>query len=115
MGESMHTLLGKASSRIWMALFTIPELLSSAWGRNAFSTFMPAATSTKTSVASHGDHDKEVPSAPELPPDAKPAVSLVLEPGSLLVFSDDAFIHHRHGINAVDSDEITPQVKNAKD
>merc|ERR1712100_951805 len=33
------------------------------------------------------DHDKEVPKAPELPSDIEPAVSLVLEPGSLLIFS----------------------------
>eukprot|EP00931_Biecheleriopsis_adriatica_P122638 TRINITY_DN97640_c0_g1_i1.p1 TRINITY_DN97640_c0_g1~~TRINITY_DN97640_c0_g1_i1.p1 ORF type:complete len:398 (+),score=51.96 TRINITY_DN97640_c0_g1_i1:51-1244(+) len=61
------------------------------------------------------DRDKEVPSAPELPPGTEPALSLLLEPGSLLVFSGDAFVHHRHGIKAVEEDEIGPQVKNAKD
>jgi len=59
--------------------------------------------------------DKEVPSAPELPPGTEPSLSLLLEPGSLLVFSSEAFINHRHGINAVDSDEISPKVRNAKD
>jgi len=61
------------------------------------------------------DRDKEVPSAPELPPNTKPALSILLEPGSLLVFSGDAFVYHRHGIQSVEEDEITAQVKNAKD
>eukprot|EP00929_Paragymnodinium_shiwhaense_P108500 TRINITY_DN74818_c0_g1_i1.p1 TRINITY_DN74818_c0_g1~~TRINITY_DN74818_c0_g1_i1.p1 ORF type:complete len:402 (+),score=64.70 TRINITY_DN74818_c0_g1_i1:112-1317(+) len=61
------------------------------------------------------DRDKEVPAAPELPPGTKPAFSLFLEPGSLLVFSGDAFIHHRHGINSVECDEIHDRVKNAGD
>lgn len=61
------------------------------------------------------DRDKEVPAAPDLPPNTQPALSLMLEPGSLLVFGGDAFIHHRHGIAAETEDEIGPQVKNAKD
>lgn len=61
------------------------------------------------------DRDKEVPAGPDMPPALKPSMSLLLEPGSLLVFSGDAFIHHRHGISAVESDEIGPQVRNAKD
>lgn len=61
------------------------------------------------------DRDKEVPSGTEMPPGTKPAMSLLLEPGSLLIFSGDGFIHNRHGINSVECDEITPQVRNAKD
>uniref|UniRef100_A0A6U8TU10 Fe2OG dioxygenase domain-containing protein n=1 Tax=Zooxanthella nutricula TaxID=1333877 RepID=A0A6U8TU10_9DINO len=61
------------------------------------------------------DLDKEVPASPELPPGTKPALSILLEPGSLLIFSGDAFIYHRHGIKACEEDEITRQVKNAKD
>eukprot|EP00933_Yihiella_yeosuensis_P075470 TRINITY_DN84893_c0_g1_i1.p1 TRINITY_DN84893_c0_g1~~TRINITY_DN84893_c0_g1_i1.p1 ORF type:complete len:404 (+),score=44.47 TRINITY_DN84893_c0_g1_i1:94-1305(+) len=61
------------------------------------------------------DREKEVPSAPELPPGTKPALSILLEPGSLLVFSGDAFIHHRHGILQTEEDDIGPQVRNAKD
>lgn len=61
------------------------------------------------------DRDKEVPAGPDLPAGTKPSMSLLLEPGSLLVLSGDAFIQHRHGINAVECDEITPQVRNAKD
>jgi len=61
------------------------------------------------------DRDREVPSAPEMPPGTKPAVSLLLEPGSLLIFGSDAFVHHRHGIDAVEADDITPEVKNAKE
>lgn len=42
----------------------------------------------------------------------RPLCSVVLEPRSLLVFSHDAFWHHRHGIEAVQSEEITPMVCN---
>mmetsp|Transcript_83916 Transcript_83916/g.250388 ORF Transcript_83916/g.250388 Transcript_83916/m.250388 type:complete len:400 (+) Transcript_83916:162-1361(+) len=61
------------------------------------------------------DRDREVPAAPELPPGTKPALSILLEPGSLLVFSGDAFIHHRHGIAACEEDEIGPHIRNARD
>lgn len=61
------------------------------------------------------DRDKEVPSGPELPPGVRPKISIMLEPGSLLIMSGDAFTRHRHGIQAVEEDEITPMVKNAKD
>ncbi|OLQ11640.1 Alpha-ketoglutarate-dependent dioxygenase alkB-like 6 [Symbiodinium microadriaticum] len=61
------------------------------------------------------DRDKEVPSSPELPAGTRPQLSLLLEPGSLLVFSGDAFVRHRHGIKAVEEDEISKEVKNAKD
>jgi len=61
------------------------------------------------------DRDTEVPAAPELPPGTRPKLSILLEPGSLLVFSGDAFVHHRHGIAPVEEDEITSQVRNAKD
>lgn len=60
------------------------------------------------------DKDKDVPLAPELPPGTKPAFSLLLAPGSLLVFSGDAFVHHRHGVLATERDEIGPHVRNAK-
>merc|ERR1712061_20801 len=61
------------------------------------------------------DHKKEVPAAPEIPPGTKPALSLLLEPGSMLIFGGDAFVKCRHGINATEEDEITPEVKNAKE
>lgn len=61
------------------------------------------------------DLEKEVPKGPDMPPDAKPAFSVILQPGSLLVFSGDAYIKHRHGIVASDGDEIGPHVRNAKD
>mmetsp|Transcript_54288 Transcript_54288/g.174054 ORF Transcript_54288/g.174054 Transcript_54288/m.174054 type:complete len:399 (+) Transcript_54288:65-1261(+) len=61
------------------------------------------------------DRDREVPAAPELPQGTKPMLSILLEPGSLLIFSGDAFIHHRHGIAASEEDEIGPHVRNAKD
>lgn len=61
------------------------------------------------------DRDREVPAAPDLPRHMKPALSILLEPGSLLVFSGDAFVRHRHGILATEEDEIGPQVRNAKD
>lgn len=41
------------------------------------------------------DRDKEVPSSPQMPPGTKPQLSLLLEPGSLLVLSGDAFTYHR--------------------
>jgi len=43
---------------------------------------------------------------------AGPEVSVLLEPRSLLVFGQDAFWHHRHGIEAVPSDIITDKVCN---
>ncbi|CAE7320961.1 Alkbh6, partial [Symbiodinium necroappetens] len=55
------------------------------------------------------DRDKEVPSSPELPAGTRPQLSLLLEPGSLLVFSGDAFVRHRHGIKAVEEDEISKE------
>lgn len=60
------------------------------------------------------DPKNDVPLHTEMPTGTKPSLSLILEPGSLIVFSGDAFIHHRHGINAVESDTITEEVKNAK-
>eukprot|EP00928_Gymnodinium_smaydae_P040571 TRINITY_DN27501_c0_g1_i1.p1 TRINITY_DN27501_c0_g1~~TRINITY_DN27501_c0_g1_i1.p1 ORF type:complete len:398 (+),score=26.92 TRINITY_DN27501_c0_g1_i1:85-1278(+) len=68
---------------------------------------------TKRSFA--WDREHEVPSSPALAPGAKPAMSLVLEPGSLLVFSGDAFVHHRHGIEATEFDEISENVRNARE
>jgi len=41
-----------------------------------------------------------------------PQVSVLLEPRSLLVFSHDAFWHHRHGIDAVSNDKVTSKVCN---
>lgn len=61
------------------------------------------------------DHDLEVPAMPKLPPGTKPKMSILLEPGSLLIISGQAFIDHPHGIQAVEEDEIGPQLKNAKD
>lgn len=60
------------------------------------------------------DHARDVPALPEMPPGTKPVLSLVLEPGSLLVFSGDAFTCHRHGITATEEDEISPLVHNSK-
>lgn len=76
--------------------------------------FYPRGESQDDGVVPKWDKHKEVPAFPDLPPGTKPALSLVLQPGSLLVFSGDAFVHHRHGIKAADADEITPQVRNAK-
>jgi len=59
------------------------------------------------------DRDRDVPALPDLPPGTKPALSLLLEPGSLF-FSGDAFVCHRHGIAATDEDTIGPQVCNSK-
>lgn len=42
----------------------------------------------------------------------EPEVSVLLEPRSLLVFSHDAFWHHRHGIMAVEEDVVTDRVAN---
>jgi alkylated DNA repair protein alkB family protein 6 len=61
------------------------------------------------------DRDKEVPAGPDMPVGCKPKLSILLEPGSLLIFSGNAFINHRHGIQAVEEDEIGPHVRNAKD
>jgi len=41
-----------------------------------------------------------------------PLLSVILEPRSLLVFGQDAFWHHRHGISAVATDVITDKVCN---
>lgn len=41
-----------------------------------------------------------------------PQLSLLLEPRSLLVFSEDAFWHHRHGIAAVASETLDASVAN---
>ena len=60
------------------------------------------------------DKDKDVPASAAMPPGTKPVLSLLLEPGSLLVFSGDAFIRHRHGIEATEEDEIGTQVNNRK-
>lgn len=60
------------------------------------------------------DSKRDVPALPDLPPGTKPALSILLEPGSLLVFSADAFICHRHGIAPVEKDEIGPKVQNCK-
>mmetsp|Transcript_118835 Transcript_118835/g.371542 ORF Transcript_118835/g.371542 Transcript_118835/m.371542 type:complete len:404 (+) Transcript_118835:170-1381(+) len=42
----------------------------------------------------------------------RPLLSLVLEPRSLLIFSDATFWHHRHGIAAVTSENVAPEVCN---
>lgn len=61
------------------------------------------------------DRDREVPGGPPVPKGVKPALSILLEPGSLLIFSGDAFIQSRHGIAATEEDEIGPSCCNAKD
>jgi len=45
---------------------------------------------------------------------ASPELSVYLKPRSLLVFSHDAFWHHRHGIDAVSKDVVTDKVVNAE-
>jgi len=72
-----------------------------------------AVEEEQRSFAWDGEH--EVPAMPAMPPGTKPVMSILLEPGSLLIFSGDAFVHHPHGIQAVEEDEIGSQVKNAKD
>mmetsp|Transcript_64684 Transcript_64684/g.104602 ORF Transcript_64684/g.104602 Transcript_64684/m.104602 type:complete len:163 (+) Transcript_64684:1-489(+) len=42
----------------------------------------------------------------------EPQVRMLLEPRSLLIFSHDAFWHHRHGIPNVDTDVITKDITN---
>jgi alkylated DNA repair protein alkB family protein 6 len=42
----------------------------------------------------------------------EPAMSLVLEPRSLLVFTHDAFWHHRHGIEGCTTEEVTSKIDN---
>lgn len=44
--------------------------------------------------------------------ESKPHLSVLVEPRSLLVFSDDAFWHHRHGISAVSSELVTKDTCN---
>jgi len=56
------------------------------------------------------NQEKDVPGGHQV--GDKPLASVVLEPRSLLIFSQDAFWHHRHGISAVASDEITDAVCN---
>merc|ERR1712098_841269 len=41
-----------------------------------------------------------------------PQMSILLEPRSLLIFGQDAFWHHRHGIDSVVRDHITNKVCN---
>lgn len=43
---------------------------------------------------------------------SRPQLSVFLEPRSLLVFSHDAFWHHRHGIDDVASETITENIAN---
>jgi len=43
-----------------------------------------------------------------------PQVSVHLEPRSLVIFSADAFWHHRHGIDAVKQDTIHSNVANVE-
>jgi len=45
---------------------------------------------------------------------ARPEMSVYLQPRSLLVFSQDAFWHHRHGIDASIKDTVTDNVVNAE-
>lgn len=42
----------------------------------------------------------------------QPLMSVFLERGSLLVFGQDCFWHHRHGIRPVPEDTVTPKVVN---
>jgi alkylated DNA repair protein alkB family protein 6 len=42
----------------------------------------------------------------------EPLVSVLLEPRSLLIFGEDAFWHHRHGLEATATDTVTSKVAN---
>lgn len=59
------------------------------------------------------DHDKEVPKSPEISTGMKPEMSVLLEPGSLIIFSHDAFTRCRHGIRALEEDVVHDRVSNA--
>lgn len=83
-------------------------------GSHCVFDFYPSSALDKSSDPLKWDSKHEVPAGPDLPPGTEPALSLILEPGSLLVFSAETFIHSRHGIAAVEEDEITPRVRNAK-
>jgi alkylated DNA repair protein alkB family protein 6 len=84
-------------------------------GTSCIFDFYPREDDAEEKRSFNWDQDQEVPSGPKMPRDTKPATSLFVEPGSLLIFSGDAFIYHRHGIRDVEADEITPEVRNAKD
>jgi len=84
-------------------------------GSHCVFDFYPRVDDDEETRGFSWDKDKEVPAAPELPRGTKPQMSLLLEPGSLVIFSGDAFIHHRHGISATEEDEIGPHVRNAKE
>lgn len=92
-----------------------PRAATVSLGSHCIFDFYPRETSNEEDRVFSWDRDKEVPSAPDLPPGTEPKLSVLLEPGSLLLFSGDGFVHHRHGIHAVEEDEIGPQVANAKD
>lgn len=77
--------------------------------------FWPRLSEQDASSGFKWDYQKEVPSSPEIAPDERPQVSVFLEPGSLVVFRADAFTVNRHGIRAVEEDEIGPEVANSKD
>lgn len=76
--------------------------------------FFPRLAVDDDSKRLQWDREKDVPALPDMPPGTKPAVSLLLEPGSLLVFSADAFTAHRHGVEAKEEDVIGPHVSNSK-
>lgn len=58
------------------------------------------------------DRERDVPGGSLHVAGTQPLASFVLEPRSLLIFGDDAFWHHRHGIADVASDELTESVSN---
>jgi len=57
------------------------------------------------------DRDNDVPGGHDR--SSEPLMSVYLQPRSLLVFGQDAFWHHRHGIAAVARDTVTDKVVNA--
>lgn len=59
------------------------------------------------------DHDREVPKSPEIAASTKPEMSVLLEPGSLIIFAHDAFTSCRHGIRDLEEDVIDDRVCNA--
>lgn len=92
-----------------------PRATTISLGSHCVFDFYPRCPQEEEQRSFSWDAEREVPSLPEMPPGIKPMMSILLEPGSLLIFSGDAFVHHPHGIRAVEEDEIGPEVKNAKD
>lgn len=84
-----------------------PKVAILSLGSPCIFSFYPR---TGTEDCMKWDPEHDVPGGHSFGDD--PHTSVLLEPRSLLVFSHDAFWHHRHGINAVSSDQVTDRVGN---